>query len=349
MHLETFLYILLQSDQVRAPEGIKPDFQALAADARKNAGPSRWIDIPASTIKIGREDAYDDYTPGHFFSWDVEYPSRKADVHGFQAQSRPLTNEEYAQYLVATGVKGIPAAWTTLSRPDSGFSEHGSNGYVNGHTNGTNGDAHSSSTFETFIKDKAVRTVYGPIPLELALDWPVSASYDELSACADYYGGRIPTLEETRSIYNFAEEQRMKDLAHIRSATIPAVNGHLSNNGVHQTPPAGDSTVTGSVEMSEQVTAKERKEIFADLTGLNIGFKHFHPTPVTGKDSNDGLRMGGMGGVWEWTSTPLYKHDGFVPMDIYPVYSADFFDGKHNIIQGGSWATHPRYAGRKTW
>jgi hypothetical protein len=27
---------------------------------------------------------------------------------------------------------------------------------------------------------------------------------------------------------------------------------------------------------------------------------------------------------------------------------ADFFDGKHNITLGGSWATHPRLAGRKT-
>jgi hypothetical protein len=27
---------------------------------------------------------------------------------------------------------------------------------------------------------------------------------------------------------------------------------------------------------------------------------------------------------------------------------ADFFDGKHNIVLGGSWATHPRIAGRKS-
>lgn len=26
----------------------------------------------------------------------------------------------------------------------------------------------------------------------------------------------------------------------------------------------------------------------------------------------------------------------------------DFFDGKHNIVLGGSWATHPRIAGRTT-
>ncbi|CAI4217055.1 unnamed protein product, partial [Parascedosporium putredinis] len=69
--------------------------------------------------------------------------------------------------------------------------------------------------------------------------------------------------------------------------------------------------------------------------------------PVTDR----GDRLGGqaaMGGVWEWTSSPLRKHDGFEPMTLYPAYTADFFDEKHNIVLGGSWATHPRIAGRKS-
>lgn len=56
-----------------------------------------------------------------------------------------------------------------------------------------------------------------------------------------------------------------------------------------------------------------------------------------------------MGGVWEWTSSPLSKHEGFEPMALYPAYTADFFDGKHNVVLGGSWATHPRIAGRKSF
>lgn len=111
-----------------------------------------------------------------------------------------------------------------------------------------------------------------------------------------------------------------------------------------------------------------------------MGFKHWHPMPVT---QNGGKLSGqsGMGGVWEWTSTVLERHDGFEPMQLYPGYTgmqtlrlllfsyigqtvskrkgavelprltffvADFFDGKHNIVLGGSWATHPRIAGRKS-
>lgn len=55
-----------------------------------------------------------------------------------------------------------------------------------------------------------------------------------------------------------------------------------------------------------------------------------------------------MGGVWEWTSTVLRPHDGFEAMKLYPGYTGDFFDEKHNIVLGGSWATHPRLAGRKS-
>lgn len=54
-------------------------------------------------------------------------------------------------------------------------------------------------------------------------------------------------------------------------------------------------------------------------------------------------------GVWEWTSTPFAATPGFVQSDIYPGYSADFFDNKHNIVLGGSWATLGRIAARQSF
>ena len=75
-----------------------------------------------------------------------------------------------------------------------------------------------------FINRK-VRTVFGAIPLEWALDWPVSASYDELAGCAAWMGGRIPSLEETRSIYEYAAILKSKNLSKNLGRTIPAVNG----------------------------------------------------------------------------------------------------------------------------
>jgi ergothioneine biosynthesis protein EgtB len=49
-----------------------------------------------------------------------------------------------------------------------------------------------------------------------------------------------------------------------------------------------------------------------------------------------------VGNGWEWTSTPLAPRPGFRPDPAYPGYTADFFDGRHYVIRGASWATDAR-------
>ena len=116
---------------------------------------------------------------------------------------------------------------------------------------------------------------------------------------------------------------------------------HLSNEGVQETPPSHHSQAANGASPNPN-------DLFVDLHGCNFGFKHWHPTPVTGNGSQL-CGQGDAGGLWEWTSTPLAPFDGFKAMDLYPGYTADFFDGKHMICLGGSWATVPRIAGRKSF
>jgi len=42
---------------------------------------------------------------------------------------------------------------------------------------------------------------------------------------------------------------------------------------------------------------------------------------------------------WEWTSTLFAPFAGFRPFTFYAGYSADFFDGKHYVLKGGSAST----------
>ena len=44
--------------------------------------------------------------------------------------------------------------------------------------------------------------------------------------------------------------------------------------------------------------------------------------PVTHKGDQLGGQAG-MGGVWEWTSSPLRKWEGFEPMSLYPGYTGE--------------------------
>ncbi|XPS99466.1 hypothetical protein M3J09_008641 [Ascochyta lentis] len=341
MHLETLLYMLVQSDRVLPPPGTTiPDFAALSKRSAATSVENEWFTIPEADIQIGLDDAENDKTTKRYFGWDNERPSRSAHVKSFRAKARPITNGEYAAYLTKTGRTTIPASWCEQQHlSDVARVANKRDSVINGLHNGTNG----SST--NLIDGKFVKTVYGTVPLKYALDWPVVASYDEVAGCAQWMGGRIPTLEEARSIYSYVDRSKNKEFeAH--GNTIPAVNGHLINNGVDESPPSqplsnGDSGAANGHTLNPH-------DLFIDLEETNVGFKHWHPVSVAEK----GGKLCGqsdLGGVWEWTSTVLEKHVGFEPMELYPAYTADFFDGKHNITLGGSWATIPRIAGRKTF
>lgn len=57
MHLETLLYMLLQSDKTLPPAGtVKPDFEQLAAQAEQAAVENEWFEVPAQKISIGMDD-----------------------------------------------------------------------------------------------------------------------------------------------------------------------------------------------------------------------------------------------------------------------------------------------------
>ncbi|PFH46722.1 hypothetical protein AMATHDRAFT_153991 [Amanita thiersii Skay4041] len=79
--------------------------------------------------------------------------------------------------------------------------------------------------------------------------------------------------------------------------------------------------------------------------GANTGFRNWHPTPATmGLDQYQG--RGSNGGVWEWTSTVFDTHEGLSPTNLFTGYSTDFFDTKHQVVLGASYATIPRLCRR---
>jgi gamma-glutamyl hercynylcysteine S-oxide synthase len=43
-----------------------------------------------------------------------------------------------------------------------------------------------------------------------------------------------------------------------------------------------------------------------------------------------------LGNGWEWTATEFAPFSGFTPFPFYPGYSANFFDGQHFVLKGGS-------------
>jgi ergothioneine biosynthesis protein EgtB len=74
----------------------------------------------------------------------------------------------------------------------------------------------------------------------------------------------------------------------------------------------------------------------------SFDFRHWAPTPAGSHPA--GASAWGVhelvGNGWEWTSSVFGPLPGFTAyLRTYPGYSADFFDGKHYVMLGASWAT----------
>ncbi|MCF6244939.1 MAG: 5-histidylcysteine sulfoxide synthase [Sulfurovum sp.] len=55
-----------------------------------------------------------------------------------------------------------------------------------------------------------------------------------------------------------------------------------------------------------------------------------------------------IGNVWQWSRTPIYPFDGFKVHPMYDDFTVPTFDGKHNLINGGSWASCGNLATQKS-
>ena len=55
-----------------------------------------------------------------------------------------------------------------------------------------------------------------------------------------------------------------------------------------------------------------------------------------------------VGNVWQWSRTPIYPFEGFKVHPIYDDFTVPTFDGKHNLINGGSWVSCGNLATQKS-
>jgi iron(II)-dependent oxidoreductase len=133
----------------------------------------------------------------------------------------------------------------------------------------------------------------------LPLDWPVYVSHAEATAYARWAGKSLPTEEEWhRAAYG-------------------------TEDGTERNYPWGDNSGGGD----------------SPASGLgNFDFNYWNPTPVNafpqGQSAFGVWDM--LGNGWEWTSSQFAPFPGFEPFPFYRGYSADFFDGKHFVMKGGS-------------
>lgn len=284
MHLETLLYMLVQSPNFKHPHVPPPSWykqnHLYRSDINKKAtlsilNTANMIAFDGANVEIGHDD-FEEMdkscsTPQHKinFGWDNEHPKRIIAVLPFEIQSRPITNGEYWSFWTESNYDKLlsPASWFIKSN-------------------------------EVTHQMPQVKTSFGLCEFHSAINWPVQVSCQQAEAYAAWTnnGMRLPTEPEWIHFRRSSEAQ-------------------LSKGGISNTNLASN-----------------------DLR--NYGFMSWTPQPLNNQSVHT------IGDVWEWTSTVWDKHEGFTPSRLYPGYSSDFFDGKHRVILGASWATHARIAER---
>lgn len=270
MHLETILYMVVQSPNFKHPPMSPPSWYKRSGKYRKEKlsilHTADMIYFEGGNVEIGLDEP-DSSVPISTinFGWDNEHPQRMASVLPFELQSRPVTNGEYWLFWKNTGRDSsfFPASW------------------------------HFENIYDHLPK---VKTSFGLCDFHSALNWPVQVSGQQAEEYASKNAMRLPTEPE---------------LIHFRRA------------------------------MHVQPATKDQKQ--SGTNCCNYGFKSWTPQSL----NNEHIHV--LGDVWEWTSTAFNFYEGFIPSQFYPGYSTDFFDGKHRIVLGASWATHPRIAERMSF
>ena len=77
-------------------------------------------------------------------------------------------------------------------------------------------------------------------------------------------------------------------------------------------------------------------ESVANSNNANLHLDHYASScPVNQFAHNELYDV--VGNVWQWTETPIFPFDGFKVHPLYDDFTTPTFDGRHNIIKGGSW------------
>jgi 5-histidylcysteine sulfoxide synthase/putative 4-mercaptohistidine N1-methyltranferase len=85
----------------------------------------------------------------------------------------------------------------------------------------------------------------------------------------------------------------------------------------------------------------------------NLNREHYASSCPIDEFEHDGV-FDVVGNVWQWTESTIDGFEGFEVHPLYDDFSTPTFDGKHNLIKGGSWIStgneaqkHSRYAFRR--
>jgi len=232
------------------------------------------------------------------FGWDNEFEHHTVGVPAFAIDQYKTTNRQFLDFIAAGGYE-TRAFWS-----DDDWNWKSARGI-------------SHPAFWKGVGDRWLyRTMFDEV--SLPLDWPVYVSRAEAEAYARWAGKSLPTEAEWhRAAYGTPQGE---DRAFPWGSGAP--NPRFGNFDFVRWNPVPVNWGSGA----------------PNPRFGNFDFVRWNPVPVNAfPEGQSAFGVNDMvGNGWEWTSTVFAPFSGFRAFAFYPGYSADFFDGKHFVMKGGS-------------
>jgi len=114
--------------------------------------------------------------------------------------------------------------------------------------------------------------------------------------------------------------------------------------GTHITLPTEDeyTRLRDANDLPTYLQWSKQEETFANINLEGLA----SPVPVNHFKQGDFYDI--IGNIWQWSRTPIYPFEGFKVHPIYDDFTVPTYDGKHNLINGGSWISCGNLATQKS-
>jgi len=234
------------------------------------------------------------------YGWDNEYGQRNVEVPDFSASKYMITNGEFWHFVRAGGYR-TEKYW---SQEGWGWRKYRNMKWPFFWVQ--DGPA-GSAEFK-------LRTVFEET--EMQWDWPVDVNYHEAKAyCA--WKAEQDGLTGTPEAYR----------------VITEAEHHL----IRPEQARPQNMRRGEDDRALNVGGEEYAAPGPQAANLNLAYAS--QSPVNALPASPTGHHDSMGNAWEWTEDHFNPLDGFKVYPVYDDFSAPCFDGRHNIIMGGSFVS----------
>jgi len=310
IHLETSSVLIRELPQplVAQPEGwVEPHSSVPESDV---FSPTAGVDYPhnalvrvaAGNVTLGkpREVAS--------FGWDNEYGEATRAVPAFHASQYKISNGEFLEFVRCGGYReqrhwsADGWGWRTFRN--------------------AKWPAFWSSVGPSNLHQYRLRLTHSLVPMPWS--WPAEVNAHEATAFCTWRAEQDARAEGGDTAG--AKYRLVSEVEHMRIRQVCAPEA------------------TSAATREDRVLSASGADFSSE--GVNLNLAHGSPAPVD-ESHRQAVADGrapppfgdAMGNVWEWCADDFHPLDGFRVHPLYDDFSTPCFDGAHNIIMGGSWAS----------